>query len=308
MKRIRKYMIGLLCFVIGMTIVGCGGKKDMQSDSDSVNINQEQMVNDTIALNDSVAMVNKVIRDSIQILNKRIDESLVNAQTVKTHLEDEVSSLKGMVWALGGFCTLCLLLSFIVVMWCKKLKEQGIAHHRSIKDLQNKMPEEKAVAASSPIKKISTQEYLDLKDRITRVETAMRTMSANAQTPTVPVEKRLSSPQPRQKEEKKMVKAYFGNPSLGDLGGYFRKQFDYFDSDARFAAEISENKAIFTPIIDSEAAKKTLLTSDQMKLAVEFSGCTPSEMKAMKVQSAGVAEKKENDRWVIVKKVQIQLM
>lgn len=314
MKRIRKYIAILGFFVMGMAVTGCGGKKTSDVPSDSTT-HETTALTDSVATKDSVNRLNMVMLDSIGKMNKALTLIKEKAESDHNTLQSRVDGLNMAVWALGGFCVLCLLLCFIVVMWCKKLKEQGISHRNQLQDIKKSMRNDK-IEASSGVSQPSYLQYKKLEDRIQTVENVVGALSrvpstgsskpATVKPTTAP---RPIQPQPQEKIEKKVVKAYFGNPvALSDKEGYFRKVLESLDSDARFVAEISDENAMFTPILDSEAAKKTLLTSDQMKLAVEFSGCTPAEMKSMKVLTKGEAKKNENDRWVITRKARILLM
>ncbi|MBD5184942.1 MAG: hypothetical protein HDS97_08655 [Bacteroidales bacterium] len=305
----KKYIMTMLLLFMGATFCACGS-----NNSDATNANDQQGTSveqtESSVEKDSMALANKAVLDSIANLHSNIDKVNSDFTRKSTEMDEEVSSLRCMVWALGGFCVLCLLLSFIVIMWCRKLREQGIQHREDIKNLSRRVGNGN-VAASSVVGKPSN-EYYELRSKVAILEDEIRRINRigvptpSSQQPKsnpnhTPNNVGVSSP-----KEEKVVKAYFGNPTMGDKDGYFKKVLDSRDSDARFVAEISGDKASFKPLTDSEAAKKTLLTSDQMKLAVEFSGCSLSEMKGMEI-TAGYVEKKENGRWVIKNKARVIL-
>lgn len=306
MNQMKKYIMTMLLLFIGATFCACGS----ETSSGKAEDNGAEQIGASV-VTDSMTLANKAVLDSIANLHSNIDKVNSDFTRKSTEMDEEVSSLRCMVWALGGFCVLCLFLSFMVVMWCKKLKEQGIQHRADIKALSARIGNGN-VAASSVVGKPSTNEYLELKSKIAKLEDKISGLNRIG-IPTQSTQQPKSNPNtnpnnvggPSSKEEK-VVKAYFGNPTMGDKDGYFKKVLDSKDSDARFVAEIRGDKATFKPLTDSDAAKKTLLTSDQMKLAVEFSGCSLSEMKGMEI-TAGYVEKKENGRWVIKNKARVIL-
>lgn len=100
------------------------------------------------------------------------------------------------------------------------------------------------------------------------------------------------------------VKVYFGVPVGGEIA-YFKKEFRTMDQDARFSAEIEEDKATFRPLNELKYIR-AVKSIDEMRLAIDIQGEIPSSPESMQILESGVAVKK-NGKWEIEKKAIVKL-
>ncbi len=104
----------------------------------------------------------------------------------------------------------------------------------------------------------------------------------------------------------KEEKGYFGLPvKMSPTESYFKKYTKERDTDSRFAVFVRDDKAIFEPEGKGDELSY-IVTSDSMRLAFDFHGCSPRDAKHMQIEEKGEASF-IGGRWVITKKVKIRL-
>ncbi|MDE6028043.1 MAG: hypothetical protein K2G23_08235 [Muribaculaceae bacterium] len=318
MRRNRLNLLLMLFLAMGMALVGCRKEETSESNEAENPENTSQMVNEgaavpvdslrtdslgqTMALSDTV----KNLKDNVYSLSTQLKEANAAIDKLSEQLEKK-ETISGVEMLAIGLGFLGLLAALFSIFWCVKLKDKSIHQADDLKKFRFRLAEIKPEKpAIRPSGSASVTPDNDLTVRVSKIETSIRDLYSRVGNT------QRSEKQPQQVVKQSPVKttetvtAYFGNPSRGDKEGYFKKDLEYRDSDARFVAKIQDGKASFSPLIDSEAAKKTLLSSDQMKLAVEFTGCAPSDMQTMSV-TPGIAVRQPGGRWVITQKSKVEL-
>ena len=153
----------------------------------------------------------------------------------------------------------------------------------------------------------SNLDILNLKRQVAELEGKLYKLSLSKKQSeqTVSTQLKMVSDPPRMKEpvKEQAVKGYFGIPSRGGEMGYFKSVSEQRDSDSRFEAEITGKVAQFKPIVNSEAAIKTLFSSDYAKGAYEIIG-DPNSGKKNPVVTAGIAIE-EGGMWKIKEKAKL---
>lgn len=298
MKSLRYFIASLtMALFIGLSLASCDDESQAQTSEKQQQIPQQQTVV-------NVPEINKEVKDSLDKYTARIDSISKDSKAV---IED-VASMRGKVsslqdnekWWWLSCCVgiISLVLSIICLIRCVDLNKRLDRHRDDIQEV--KRDKQSALFAPKTISKTSTpSDYASLMRRVYDLECQIRRLSSDPR----PVQQ-LVEPVVNPIVHEAIKNGYFGNP-INAVEPYFKKLLVSRDSDARFIAEISGNKAIFKPL-DSSSYFGTFVSNDAMRAAVDFKGCVPSEASSMQVITPGEAVQCEN-KWVITKKATVYL-
>lgn len=298
MKSFRYQLASLMmALILGLSLTACDDDSQAQTyDNQQLPTQHQTIVN--------VPEINKEVKDSLDKYTARIDSI---SKDTKAAIDD-VASMNGKVsnlkdnekwwWASCGIGIIALILSIISLIRCNYLNKRLNRHRDEIQEL--KREKQSASFAPKTVSKSSIpSDYDFLKRRVYDLEIQLRQLTivpSQPQSYTEPVIK------PVVKDNIKT--GYFGNP-INAAEPYFKKMLVSRDSEARFSADISGNKAVFKPL-DSSSYLGTFVSNDAMRAAVDFKGCAPSEASSMQVITPGEAEQRDN-KWVITKKATVYL-
>lgn len=297
MKLIKSLILAVSILVCGLSFAGCDN-----SEASSIYTQQEKpstVDKDSLSSKEKQAVMDSISKLEVQI--KAIDES------VKTH-DDGISALKKTAWDAKlwfyialGIAVLYLIIAVICIIQLIKLNERVNRHRHDIEGLRYNIQTNSATSQSyQPQRQTSSvgNEYYSLAAKVKDLEQKFAQAESSKRTPKV-------VQQPARGNATTEQIGYFGVPSqMSQTEAYFRKLIESAsDSDVRFSATVTDNRAKFEP---KEGMISSLKSSDTMKLAVETTGCLLSDATSMKTIKPGEAELRDS-RWVITKKALIHL-
>lgn len=272
----------------------------------------EQPSTDTSSKNESVDNRDSIQPDvmvQIDTINSKILNVSSELYTTKSTISSLESNATQHSWGIiiaGVLGIIGILCGTIAIFGCTKLRDKLAGSEEKIRKLKFKIenfnPDNKSEKSN-----FSNRTVIELNQRILSLEQELERLKKTYST-TKNQNVRVTSPQshtPRVKElvKEPAVKGYFGIPSRGGEMGYFKSVSEQKDSDSRFEAEITGNVAKFKPIVNSEAAIKTLFSSDYAKGAYEIIG-DPNSGKKNPVVTPGIAIE-EGGMWKIKEKAKL---
>lgn len=298
MKSIRYFIVSLtIALFIGLLLAAC----DNESQAQTYDNQQEAYQQQTVV---SIPEINKEVKDSLDKYAARIDSI---SKDCKAAIDDvacihvKVSALQDKEkwwWTSCVIGIVAFVFTIISLIRCAELNKRFNRHREDIQEL--KRDKQSASFAPRTISKNSTPpDYDSFKRRIYDLECQLRQLTSAHHSIQPPVESVANT-----SIHKMNKNGYFGNP-INAAEPYFKKLFVSRDSDARFIAEISGNKALFKPL-DSSSYLGTFVSNDAMRAAVDFKGCAPSEASSMQVVTPGEASQRDN-KWIITKKATVYL-
>lgn len=298
MKSFRYQITSLMmALIVGLSLTACDDDSQAQTYD-----NQQQPTQQQTIVN--VPEINKEVKDSLDKYTARIDSI---SKDTKAAIDD-VASMSGKVsdlkdnekwwWGSYGVGIIALILTIICIIRCNELNKRLNRHRDEIQEL--KREKQSASFAPKTVSKSSIpSDYDSLKRRVYDLEIQLRQLTTTPRQ-TQPYTEPVIIPVVKDN----IKTGYFGNP-INATEPYFKKLLVSRDSEARFSADISGNKAIFKPL-DSSSYFGTFVSNDAMRAAVDFKGCAPSEASSMQVITPGEAEQRDN-KWVITKKATVYL-
>lgn len=297
MKSFRYQLTSLMMtLILGLSLTACDDNSQAQTYDNQQPTQQHTIVN--------VPEINKEVKDSLDKYTARIDSI---SKDTKAAIDD-VASMNGKVsdlkdnekwwWISCGVGIIALILTIICITRCSDLNKRLDRHRDDIQELKREK-QSTSFAPKTVSKSSIPSDYDSLKKRVSDLEIQLRQLTAPPRQ-AQPYSETVVNPVVNDN----IKTGYFGNP-INAIEPYFKKMLVSRDSDARFSADISGNKAIFKPL-DSSSYFGTFVSNDAMRAAVDFKGCTPSEASSMQVITPGEAEQRDN-KWVITKKATVYL-
>ncbi|MDE7414378.1 MAG: hypothetical protein K2N05_11425 [Muribaculaceae bacterium] len=323
----RKGIINIfvtLCLLSGIVFTGChksndntqvdpSGQPEASNGTPTKSDSGKKLENDSIDAGQQAQQTQqiKVMTESLDSIVKKIstmDDKLNQLEEKSKELETlstELNNLKDkltIVQILGiGLGLLGLLAALFAIVGCVSQKAKIKQQADDIKELRFKLSNIKSGKNYTGNYLDTTHDYSGLERRIAKIEGTLKVMpKTNPSTSENKIDKPMPDRPTQSKPMNEEIKAYFGNPIQGPNGSYFRKALEHRDSDARFFATIKGNTASFKPIMDNDAAKKTILSSDNMQHAIDISGSGSDVISVV----AGRARKEDND-WIIIEKAKV---
>ena len=246
-----------MALYLGLSLTACGDKSQAQPHE---NPQQQTIVN--------THEINKEVKDSLDKYTARIDSisketkaaiNKVNSMNTKV---SNLSNNEKWWWSLGFVGIAALLIALYCIVRCVKLKERINRHSNKIQEIKDKL----SVSFNQwPVSKAAIpSDYEALKRRIRNLETQIRQLTSTP-LPTKPNTEIVVTP-PITDVKKN---GYFGTPIDNAHGPYFRKLLISCDSEARFVAQISGNKATFKPL-DSPSYIGTIVSNDACVLQLNL--------------------------------------
>lgn len=291
MKALRYLLTSLTIFLIGISLTSC-------HDESRANKSETQQKASNNQPSDSVSDVNKEVKDSLSRYSAKIDAVSKHAQDAinkANSVQKDVSGIQDneIWWTLSSVVSIiALVISFVCLYRLAESKERLDRHRDGIQEIIRKIRNIQSIQKSSSEKNSTPPDYESLKQSVYNLERRIRELSSTPSPIQLPFET-IVYPVPDE------TNGYFGNP-INAAEPYFKKLLVSRDSDARFSAEISGDRAIFKPL-DSASYLGTFVSNDAMRAAVEFEGCAPSRATSMQVKSTGEATQRDN-KWIISKK------
>lgn len=252
-----------------------------------------------------------------QVLDSINEMVSKNQETINNDIEyesKEVSDLKGasrlydlISWVIAAIALLVAVISLIKL---NSVQKRADRHRKDIGDLERRISilEQKTNVAPTRNRtanaEMGSSEYTTLASRIYKIEHQLNTMNHSS----ISERKNLSSSNPGSDASRFVngQSGYFGLPTpMSFTKAYFKRLSDIPESDSRFTVEVKNDKAEFRPIEGSQYLND-LRSFDTIKMALDITGCAPSEANQMSVVLPGEA-KKDGDRWIITKKATIAL-
>lgn len=235
----------------------------------------------------------------IEEFSEQIEYSSENIKKLESSVKD-LDALRFWVWISLGLSGLAIILSLITISKSSTLKGAIEDLENRIRDIGNGLQND-ILQFQQVSRNYFNNEVEQLKRRVLDLENQIRQKSAGLNTERLipPIPEPIPSPQ------QQIKKGYFANPINGATP-YFKKLLQYKEPEARFSAEISNNKAVFRPF--EEAVYFNTYTSfiDDYRAAIEFSGCDPKQASKMEIIKKGYAELRDNN-WYITKKALVKL-
>ena len=316
MKKTLSAKVIIAFFLIGVLVIsGCRNRTSEENENIENSISPENKGDekDTEEVTDS--QNTKEDLDPIEIVNNRIEEINSNLTELNNKISNEEStvidvkrnlSLSVIIsWILSALSLIIAILAFNKI---KTVIARIGRHRKEIEDLRQSLSESEArlmnASRNYGISKtrFSNNEDSNLSSRIYRIERQLEQIFQKIESKTI-MDKSKSIKPSFHGEEKN---GYFGLPSkMSETDAYFKHFTEYRDSESRFSATVISDKAEFCPLEGTQYFNG-LKSSDAIKIALDIKGCSPSEAIGMTVINPGEAILK-NDRWVITKKVTIEL-
>lgn len=306
MKSIR-YSIVIITISLLAGISLCGCDNDYQEQN-----NQPNYSTGVSPYDDTNAITNvnlfKAVDDSIR--NQREDIGIIPQETnniAKRIDENDLSASKSAdkdfwLWVAIALGVVDLFLSFICLKKCVNLNARSHLYEETIKKIEEELRKDPLSTRGLPNAKPAS-DIESLHRRVSELETQLRMLKNG----TVQINNQPKQPQvPNNRVEKPATPqcGYFGTP-IQASEPYYRKLLISREPEARFSAEVNGNKAIFKPL-DSSNYFGTLVSTDAMRVAIDFCGCATAEASSMQVIMPGEAVLKDN-KWIITKKSKVQL-
>lgn len=265
-------------------------------DRDNLELNEEQ--EEDIESNSSIESLKANYKD----LNNLYYEMNSEITELKSQNKD-MNIIKLWIIIISAISFISICLSLIAIIYDNSLKSK-------IENIQNKLQKNKYSFKESSYNpqqgsiNYNSYEVQQLKMKISELEKKIYGLSfpiteiSNTNKPFIQTPDPDISLPPQEKN------GYFGNP-IKVSQPYFEKIINTKNSDARFSVRYNSTKAFFRPL-EGPTYLGALTTSDNLRLAVEFTGCDPRNAKIMTIGNEGEAELKEN-RWYITKKALVIL-
>lgn len=152
--------------------------------------------------------------------------------------------------------------------------------------------------------RFGSNEYNALENRIYGLELQVCRMNRSSE----PENRHVvcDNPIPDLKRENREQIGFFGLPvQMSSIQAYFKGFSANQETDSRFSVKIKDNVAKFK-LLEGIKYLNDLKNGDVIKMALDITGCAPSDATRMKVISPGVAHK-DGDRWIINKKAKVEL-
>ncbi len=314
MKPLQSFIMILSLFIGGIIFSSCKGDELSPNQPASVTPNLENPNKDNSTPTDSVG--GKLDLQSFRNLESQV-ESLATKQTENTQnievIKKDVESLKGIThfcdfisWVIAAVALFLSIISLTKIISARKRADN---HRDAIKKLYDKLKDLEQLVNSSPSRvktsysNINSSEYAALASRIAILERELNENRSQSSVNQNEVSNNLISEVYKYNNEQS---GYFGRPTkMSLIQAYFRGLSEVRDSDSLFTATVRGNKAEFKPI-DGKQYLNEIKSSDDIKLALNITGCPPSEASQMTVIRQGEAQK-DGDRWIITKKADIVL-
>ena len=286
--------------VLSLSLTSCDNDKPRKDYDNRHNWTQEQDSPKT-------KTIEKDSLESLQIKIEELSQQNEDSSDDIKKLQSSVKDLDGLrfwMWislSLGG---LALLLSIIAMGKSSSSKGAVEDVEKSLKriklKLQNENHQPQQVSRNS-----SSNEVEQLKRRVWELESQIRQISLSISSGTNHNRHSDPTPEPVSQPQQQVKKGYFANPING-ANPYFKKLLQYKEPEARFSAEISNNKAIFRPFDEAVYFNTYISFIDDYRAAIEFSGCDPKQATRMQIIKGGDAELRDGN-WYITKKALVNL-
>lgn len=259
----------------------------------------------------------KQVLDSINVLVSQIETLSKGQETNSNSIKEvskEVADLKGtshlfdlISWITAAIALLATVISLIKL---NSVQKRADRHRKDIGELERRISSLEQKTTVSPIRNrtvnagMSSSEYTMLSSRLSKIERQLDTMNH------VSISERKNIPSSNPVSDVRSLVneqfGYFGLPTQMSLTeAYFKRLSDNRESDSRFTVEVRNDKAEFRPL-EGVQYLNDLKSNDAIKMALDITGCAPSEANQMRVILPGEA-KKDGDRWIITKKATIAL-
>lgn len=292
-----------MALFIGLLLTGCDDESQAQ-----VPNNPESSIPPTPVY---IPEINKEVKDSLDKYTARIDsisreteEAISKVESMQGDVSDlkvGVSALKDNEkwwWTSCGIGIVAIILAIVCLIRYVELNRRLNRHRNDIQGLQRDQ-QSASFAPRAVSRNATTSDQDSLKRRIDDLERQIRQLTSAPRSSQQPVGSVVNQIAHAANEN-----GYFGNP-VNATEPYFKKLLGSRDSDARFIAEVSGNRARFRPL-DSSSYLGTFVSNDAMRAAVDFEGCLPSRASSMKIISPGVAILRDN-KWIIDQKATVIL-
>lgn len=303
----------MLLITATLALASCKDKSEQSVTIEEQTNPAESLTNKNQSENrDSIQSNPQDVKITIDYINTRVSELENKLGGINNTLDGKISNNSAdisdnsfkisiaMIIAILGF-----LMAFIAILrtLLKKKNTSGRNRlyevEREVEYLKNEL---RNIKPSN-----SNLDILSLKNQVAELEGRLYKLSLSKKQSeqAVSTQMKMVSDPPRMKEpvKEQAIKGYFGIPSRGGEMGYFKSVSEHRDSDSRFEAEITGKVAKFKPIVNSEAAIKTLFSSDYAKGAYEIIG-DPNSGKKNPVVTAGIAVE-EGGMWKIREKAKL---
>lgn len=298
MKMHHSILISLATSIIlSLSITSCDNDKPSKDYENRHNETQKHYSPKTKTI-DKVSL--ESLQNKIEELSQQNEVSSDDIKKLQSSVKD-LDGLRFWTWISLGLGGLALLLSIIAMGKSSSSKGAVEDVEKSLKriklKLQNENHQPQQVSRNN-----SSNEVEQLKHRVWDLENQLRQLSATL-TPnrlTTPVPEPIV-PSPQQQGKK----GFFANPIKGATP-YFKKLLQYKEPEARFSADITNNKAIFKPFEESVDFNTYISFIDDFRAAIDFSGCDPKQATSMRIIKGGDAELRDG-KWYITKKALVNL-
>ena len=299
MNNRNTFLVSLSTAIILLFLSSCDYKKTAHQDPQ---FPQQVVVDDSKA-----NYIKKEDKDSMQYLNAKngqksqLHQNTVDNEKTKTKIK-EVQNLKFWIWFALSIGSLSFLFSIISLSRYASLNRRVEELCDKISYLKQKI-ENFPHYLQSTLKNSVPADYEKLKQRINELEKdkLLNSNIVSNRPSVVSQNERKINPTTSINQTKK---GYFGNP-IKETDPYFEYILSNKDSDARFCVKYDNLKAFFSPLEGSKYLG-ALTTSDNLRLAVEFTGCDPQNAVEMRTTCPGEAEFR-NGNWYITKRAIVNL-
>lgn len=294
------FLVGLSTAIILLFLSSCDYKRTSTQDPQ---FPQQDVVDDS-----KTNYIKKEDKDSMQYLNAKngqksqLRQNSVDNEKTKTKIK-EVQNLKFWIWFALSIGSLSFLFSIISLSRYASLNRRIEEWYDEIYYLKKDL-DKFSHQLQSTLKNSVPADYEKLKQRISELEKGVKLPNSNIvsnRSSVVSQNERKINPTTSKNQTKK---GYFGNP-IKETDPYFEYILPNKDSDARFCVKYDNLKAFFSPLEGSKYLG-ALTTSDNLRLAVEFTGCDPQNAVEMRTTQPGEAEFR-NGNWYITKRAIVNL-
>lgn len=242
---------------------------------------------------------------SLERISQQYESVDNNNKILESKLHD-FENIRVWIWIALGGGLISLILSILGFL-------NSSSSHNRIDDLEEKLKKIKLKFQNDTYhpqqisKNNSSNELEQLKRRIREIEIQLRYLSSSLSVKSVSSTSHSKTESDQEADLIKLQskKGYFTNPING-VTPYFKKLLQYKEPEARFSAEISNNKAVFMPFEQSVDFNTYISFIDDYRAAIEFNGCDPKQATRMQIIKGGDAEFRDGN-WYIIKKALVNL-
>lgn len=314
MKLLKTIVVFATLLIAGIVVVGCGNSNTSESEQTE---QKEEASKDTVQHNIRLSSESKeanAVLDSLTRINFDIAKINLKIAEQDNSLQKNESSIVELrrttllsILVACGIGIVSLIISILAIVKTKAANERVRRHRQEIEELKHSSTASEARFENATrnmgisVYRLQSREYQDLSSRIYRIECQMKGQSqpvsiGSGEDNTISINENPSNE----------LNGYFGLPiQMSATKAYFKRLNQSRDAEARFSVVVKNNKAEFSPLKGRQYFND-MKSTDEVRLAFDVQGCASSEAVQMIVINPGEAIL-ENNRWIITKKVKIEL-